>query len=268
LLNLLRSGKTCQVWEVIDDVAGERLAIKLLLSDFRHNREEVGFMRHEFEVGKKLHHPRVVTIRDFGVSRDNVYLAMELFPAPNIKQIIQQQFDTIAPLAHRCIAQAAEGLAYFHEQGWVHRDIKPDNFLMKPTGEVKLIDFALAQRRRGGLMRLFSRSGGKIQGTRSYMAPEQIRGQSLDERADIYSLGCTVFEMLGGKPPFTGGTTAELLNKHLKAAPPSIQSVNRNASDAMTQLLKRMMAKAPEARPKDCNAFLQEFRSLEVFKDS
>jgi serine/threonine-protein kinase len=268
LLNLLRSGKTCQVWEVIDDVAGERLAIKLLLSDFRRNREEVGYMRHEFEVGNKLHHPRVITIRDFGVNRDNVYLAMELFPAPNIKQVIQQHFDTIAPLAHRSITQAAEGLAYFHEQGWIHRDIKPDNFLMKPTGEVKLIDFALAQRRRGGFLRFFSRTSTKIKGTRSYMAPEQIRGQSLDERADIYSLGCTIFELLAGKPPFTGGTTAELLNKHLKAAPPSLQSVTRNASDGITQLLKRMMAKLPKARPRDCNEFLQEFRSIEVFKES
>jgi eukaryotic-like serine/threonine-protein kinase len=268
LLNLLRSGKTCQVWEALDDVAGERLAIKLLLSDFRHSREEVGYMRHEFEVGKNLHHPRVITIRDFGINRDNVYLAMELFPAPNIKQVIQQHFDTIAPLARQCMAQAAEGLAYFHEQGWIHRDIKPDNFLMKPTGEVKLIDFALAQRRRGGFMRLFSRTSTKIKGTRSYMAPEQIRGQSLDERADIYSLGCTFFEMLSGKPPFTGSTTAELLNKHLKAGVPSLQAVNRNASDGVTQLIKRMMAKAPEGRPRDCNAFLQEFRTMEVFKDS
>jgi eukaryotic-like serine/threonine-protein kinase len=267
LLNLLRSGKTCQVWEVIDDVAAERFAIKLLLSDYRHDREEVGYLKHEFEVGNKLHHPRVITIHDFGVNRDNVYLAMDLFPVPNIKQVIQQHFDTVAPLAHRCITQAAEGLAYFHEQGWIHRDIKPDNFLMKPTGEVKLIDFALAQRRRGGLLRFFSRTSAKIQGTRSYMAPEQIRGQSLDERADIYSLGCTFFEMLAGKPPFTGGTTAELLNKHLKAAPPSLQSVTRNASDAVTQLLKRMMAKLPAARPRDCNAFLQEFRTIEVFKD-
>jgi serine/threonine protein kinase len=262
---LLRSGKTCQVWEVMDDVAGERLAIKLLLSDFRHNREEVGYMKHEFEVGHKLKHPRVIEIHDFGTKKDNVYVAMELCMAPNIKQVIQSQFDTIAPVAHRAIQQATEGLAYFHEQGWIHRDIKPDNFLLKPNGDVKLIDFALAQRRRGGIMRFFARTS-KIQGTRSYMAPEQIRGQSLDERADIYSLGCTFFEMLSGKPPFTGGSTAELLNKHLKAGAPSLQSVNKHASDAVTQLVKRMMAKAPESRPRDCNAVLQELRTMEVFK--
>ncbi len=231
LLNQLRFGKTCQVWEVMDDVASERMAIKLLLAEFRKDRQEVGFMKHEFEVGKKLHHPRVITIHEFGANRDNVYLAMELFPAPNIKQAIQQNVEAIAPLAHKAITQAAEGLAYFHEQGWIHRDIKPDNFLMKPNGDVKLIDFALAQRRRGGFMKLFSRTS-KIQGTRSYMSPEQIRGQSVDERSDLYSLGCTFYEMLGGKPPFTGSTTAELLNKHLKSAPPSLQSVNRDVSDA------------------------------------
>lgn len=267
LLNQLRYGKTCQVWEVMKDISGERMAIKLLLSEYRKDRQEVGFMRHEFEVGNKLHHPRVITIHEFGVDRDNVYLAMELFSAPNIKQIVQQNFASIAPLAHRAIVQAAEGLAYFHEQGWIHRDIKPDNFLMKPTGDVKLIDFALAQRRRGGLMKLFSRGGGKIQGTRSYMSPEQIRGQSLDERLDLYSFGCMVFELVSGKLPFTGSTTPELLNKHLNTPAPSVQAMNREVSDPMAQLIKRMLAKKPQDRPRNCQEFLKEFLHMPVFKD-
>ena len=95
---------------------------------------------------------------------------------------------------------------------------------MKPTGEVKLIDFALAKRRRGGLMPIVQPWRRKIQGTRSYMSPEQIRGQALDERADLYSFGCTIYELVSGKPPFTGSTTAELLNKHLTTPPPSLQA--------------------------------------------
>ena len=119
---------------------------------------------------------------------------MELFAAPNLKQWINQgSRGARAAWPASSSAKAAEGLAYFHSQGWIHRDIKPDNFLMNPKGDVKLIDFALAVRRKGGLARLFAGKT-KVQGTRSYMSPEQIRGQPLDERADIYSFGCMVYE--------------------------------------------------------------------------
>ena len=265
LLTLLRIGKTCQVWEVINDLNSERRALKLLLPEFMNDRQEVGFLRHEHEVGLKLDHPRVIKIHDFGLSRVDIYLAMELFPAPNVKQIIHQGIEQLVPVVCRVIRQAAEGLAYFHAQGWIHRDVKPDNFLMKPNGEVKLIDFALAQRRRQGLAKLFARKS-KIQGTRSYMSPEQVRGQALDERADIYSFGCMVHELLGGRPPFTGSSTNELLTKHLRSAPPSLQSANRNVTDRFSALVRSMLAKSPVDRPPSMVEFLREFNSTDVFK--
>ncbi len=269
LLSLLRQGKTCQVWEVIDDLTTQRFAIKLLLAEFRRNRVEVGYMRHEHRVGRALNHRRVIKIHEFGIDRDNVYVAMDLFSAPNLKQVIQGNFDSLAPLAHGAILQAGEGLSYFHNQGWIHRDIKPDNFLMKPNGDVKLIDFALAQSCHKGIKKLldvfhFNR---QIQGTRSYMSPEQIRGKRLDERADIYSFGCMMYELLSGKLPYTGNSTADLLNKHLRLPPPSVQAANRNVSDEATELLKRMMAKLPKGRPRDMSEFLREFHAIEVFKN-
>ncbi len=269
LLNLLRQGKTCQVWDVMDDTTTQRYAIKLLLAEFRRDRVEVGYMRHEHRVGRPLNHRRVIKIFEFGIDRDNVYLAMELFAAPNLKQVIQGNFDSIAPLARNSILQAAEGLSYFHNQGWVHRDIKPDNFLMKSDGEVKLIDFALAAPRYKWLkgLRHFFRLNRQIQGTRSYMSPEQIRGKRLDERADIYSFGCVMFELLSGKLPFTGTSTADLLNKHLRLPPPSIQAVNRNVSDQAAELIKRLMAKRPQSRPRDMAEFMREFHSIELFKE-
>ena len=190
---------------------------------------------------------------------------MEMFNAPNLKQVIQSDFASLAPHMHECVQQAAEGLAYFHNQGWVHRDIKPDNFLMKPSGDVKLIDFALAVKRARGFMRMFA-GNKRIQGTRSYMSPEQIRGQALDERADLYSFGCMLFELLTGKVPFTGSSTAELLNKHLRNPPPSVQAYNRNVSDSMAALVKRMLDKAPESRPNNMGEFLAEFTSIEIWK--
>jgi serine/threonine-protein kinase len=268
LLSLLRSGKTCQVWEVMDDLSNQRFAIKLLLAEYRRDRTEVGFMRHEHKVGRGLNHRRVIRNYEFGIDRSNIYLAMELFPAPNLKQHIQGNFDALAPLVRNCIIQAAEGLAYFHTQGWIHRDIKPDNFLMSHEGDVKLIDFALAARLRKGfrkILNVFSFNR-RIQGTRSYMSPEQIRGERLDERADVYSFGCMMYELLCGKLPFTGNSTADLLNKHLRLPPPSVQAINREVSDDAAQLLRRVLAKQPKDRPRDMTEFLREFHAIEVFK--
>lgn len=250
----------------MNDLRGERYALKVLLAEYRHNREEVALLQHEHQVGCKLHHPRVITIYEYGIDHDNVYLGMELFQAPNIKQVINQRSGGLGPLLGKVITQAAEGLAYFHSQGWVHRDIKPDNYLMNTTGEVKLIDFALAVPLRGGfLARLMPRSK-KIQGTRSYMSPEQIRNQRLDERADIYSFGCMLHELVGGKPPFTGTSTSDLLNKHLSAAPPPLQAANRDVSDAFAQLVRRMLSKKPQDRPQTMDDFLREMRGTTVLK--
>ena len=250
----------------MNDLKGGRYALKVLLAEYRRNRDEVGLLQHEHQVGCKLNNPRVITIYEYGIDHDNVYLGMELYQAPNIKQVINQGVEVLAPILGKVIEQAAEGLAYFHSQGWVHRDIKPDNYLMNPAGEVKLIDFALAQPLRAGLLsRLMPRSK-KIQGTRSYMSPEQIRSQRLDERADVYSFGCMVHELVGGKPPFTGTSTNDLLTKHLSAGPPPLQASNRNVTDAFAQLVRRMLSKNPKDRPATMDMVLRELRGMTVLK--
>jgi serine/threonine protein kinase len=265
LINLIRAGKSCEVYDVANDTTGERLAIKLLTGDAAKNREEVAFLKHEYEVGRALEHPQVIRIYNFGRDRDAVYLAMELFPVPNLKQRILQGVDAFAPLAAKCIRQAGEGLAYFHSHGWIHRDIKPDNFLMDDAGNVKLIDFALAVKKKGGLARLFSGKT-KIQGTRSYMSPEQIRGQAVDQRADIYSFGCTVYELLTGKPPYTGISTNDLLTKHLRAPIPPVQAGNRNVTEEFGAVLRSSLAKKPEDRPQTMNDLLTEMNARPLFK--
>jgi serine/threonine-protein kinase len=266
LLNLLRVGKTCQLWEAINDNEGKRYAIKVLLAEYVKDKTEVAFLKHEYEVGSKLDHPRVVRHYYFGRGQ-SVYLVMEMFQAPNIKMVVQQGgIEEITPHIHKVVSQAAEGLAYFHKQGWIHRDIKPDNYLMKPNGETKLIDFALAVRKPSGLAKLFPKRSSLVQGTRSYMSPEQIRGQHLDERADIYSFGCMLFEMVAGKPPFTGSSTQELLNKHLSSPPPPVQAYNRSVTEQCGNLIKRMLNKKPDDRPRTMDDFLTVFHSIQVFE--
>src|SRR5205807_1093309 len=126
------------------------------------------------------------------------YFVMEFFPAGSLKlRIVRKQFDFIKEHASNIFKQAATGLAYMNASGFVHRDVKPDNMLVNSAGELRLIDFALAQRiKKQSLFSKIFRTKNAVQGTRSYMAPEQIRGQALDGRADIYSFGASAYEIV------------------------------------------------------------------------
>ena len=265
LLNVVNTGQNSQMWQAYHDGQKRFYGVKILLDKFRRNREQINYLRWEYTVGSKLDDDRIIRIVEFNTDRGNSYLAMEWFSAPNLKQLIRQGVEKVEYLIPQIIDQATAALAYFNNQGWIHRDIKPDNFLASDTGHVKLIDFALAQRFRGRLCKLFTPKT-KVQGTRSYMAPEQIRGKPLDDRSDLYSLACTIHELVSGKPPFTGASANDLLMKHLKAPPPSLESVNPNITPQFAQLLRKAMAKDPKNRPNSADDFLTGLRMAKIFK--
>jgi serine/threonine protein kinase len=152
-----------------------------------------------------------------------------------------------------------------HEQGWLHRDVKPDNFLVNEQADVKLIDFAIADRVRTGISKLLG-GRSKIQGTRSYMSPEQIRGERLDVRSDIYSFGCLLFELVSGRPPFTGGNPDELLQKHLKAPVPSAVASNADTSAEFSALIAQMMTKSREQRPASMKHVLDALDDIRIWR--
>ena len=266
LLNVVNTGQTSQIWQAMHDGKRQFFGLKLLLDKYRKDREQIGYLKWEYSVGLKLHHPRIIDIFEYGSDRGTPYLAMEWFSAPNMKNRIRQGVEKIAHLIPQVVVQATEALAYFNLKGWVHRDIKPDNFLVSDTGDVKLIDFALAQRKKGSLAKLFAGKTKVVQGTRSYMSPEQIRGSGLDDRADLYSLACTLFELVSGRPPYTGTSANELLNKHLKAAPPALDAVHKNVTPQFAQILRRAMAKRPSDRHKSVDDFLTEVRIVKIYR--
>jgi eukaryotic-like serine/threonine-protein kinase len=263
MVRLIRTGGTCQVWEAVRN--GERVAVKFLQPEVRTDKEEIGYLRHEVEVGQTLHHPNVIQLYEFNIDRGIAYLVMEYHPGRNIKMLIRLGIETFGYLVPAIITNAALGLEFLHEQGWVHRDIKPDNFLVTEDGDVKLIDFALAQRIRTGLSRLFG-GRSKVQGTRSYMAPEQIRGKALDGRTDVYSFGCMLYELLSGRLPFTGISPEDLLRKHLTAAVPVLMSANKNVAPDFSDLVGQMMAKDVRDRPQSMEEFLRYLQTVRVFR--
>src|SRR5262249_4667921 len=147
LLSKVGDGRTCEVWEAIDDQTGDRRALKILGEHHVKEKEQLALLKQEFAVGRSLDHPQVIHVYDYQNHRGTIYLVLELFPAQNIKQFfLDGGVDGLAYYVPKIAEQAASALGYLHSQGWIHRDVKPDNFLMNRDGVVKLIDFAIAER--------------------------------------------------------------------------------------------------------------------------
>ncbi len=195
LTRLIRLGSTCQVWEAMDETKNQRFALKVLRPEQRGNKAELALLKHEYEVACSLNHKNIIKILDFNRATETPFLVLELFSELNLKQAIRRGPEMIAHILDKVLLQTVEALYYFHSKGYVHCDIKPDNLLISRDGEIKLIDFTISTKVASGLRKLFNR-GTKIQGTRSYMSPEQIRNQALDPRADVYSLGCVFYELV------------------------------------------------------------------------
>jgi len=264
LARLIRLGSTCQVWEGIKD-DGNHYALKVLRPEQRGNKEEIAFLKHEYEIASTLNHKNVIKIVEYVTDADTPFIVLELFSEINLKQALRRGPEPIAFMLSSIIEQSVESLYYLHSKGYVHCDIKPDNLLINREGLVKLIDFTIAKKIRTGIGKLFG-GRNKVEGTRSYMSPEQIRGQSLDPRSDIYSLGCMMYELLVGKPPFTGNTPNDLLSKHLTATPPSVLVTNDNVTPEFNNVIKSLMAKKAEDRPQSMWDVLKTVRATPIFK--
>ncbi len=264
LIKLIRGGQACNVWEAILDGETERVAIKVLLGQHAGKKEEIEQLKNEGRVGVDLNHENVIRVFEYVDRYDLPFLVMQLFNARNLKQMIREDYNTLAVSIPEVIEQAALGLDHMHERGWVHCDIKPDNYLVNEQGHVKLIDFSIAQSLKKQKRSLFGKK--TVQGTRSYMAPEQIRGKQLDRYTDVYGFGCVLHELLSGKPPFSGTSPDELLQKHLRATPPPLIAFNKAVSEEFAQLVLKTLKKEPAKRPQSMSEFLQEFRKIRVYK--
>ena len=266
LLRLIRAGNATQVWEAVRSGEKKRIALKVLTTRFRKDKQEISQLKHEASIGKLLQHENVIEIYDYYDETGIPLVSMELFHAQNIKISIRERRDELLPILTPLIRQCVLGLKEMHDKGWAHCDVKPDNFLADNDGVVKLIDFSIGRKiKSGGLAGLFGGRPKAIQGTRSYMAPEQIRQKNPDARTDIYGLGCMIFELMSGKLPFTGNSPDQLLKKHLTATIPSLESCS-DASAEFAALVKKMLAKKPDDRFQSMADFLGVFERCQMFR--
>lgn len=265
LVSQLGLGRQCQIWEALDGTTRQRVAIKVIVPEAAKDAAQRKLLEHELKVAKSLSHPTVIRIDRLSDDGGLPHLVMELFPHPNLKQQIAAGVDALAPRLQRIVTETALALDHLHARGWIHRDVKPDNVLAAADGQVKLIDLAIAAPKPGLLGKVFG-SKGPVQGSPSYMSPEQIRGQAVDARADIYSFGCVIFELITGKPPFSAPNPNDLLNKHVSATPPAIETLNRNATTSISKLIRQMLAKNPAERPASMQEVLKQLRTVRFFE--
>jgi eukaryotic-like serine/threonine-protein kinase len=267
-IRTIHPGHTSIVMEVVQESTQRRFALKQLLASRAEDRDEYRAFAHEARLGMELSHPNLIRVYEFVKDRAQPYFVMELFSGHHLKLSIARPAMYPMPKTqlHRIIEQAANALSYMHSKGWVHRDVKPENILFTKSGEVRLIDYALARRVVGGLTKLFS---GKFprEGTRTYISPEQIRCEPPAPSADIYSFGITCYELACGRPPFRANSSQELLEKHLSEKPIPLTVHNKKVTPEFNDLVLKMIQKRPADRFSSLDEFLSRFRSVRIYTD-
>jgi serine/threonine protein kinase len=249
LVRLIAGGGMAQVWEAHDEILARAVAVKVL---HPHLADDTAFLvrfRREAVAAARLSHPNVVAVFDTGVDGSVAYIVMELVRGRTLRELLAAQGALGPARAVQIAAQVAEALDYAHGQGIVHRDVKPANVLIADDGRVKVADFGIAKAASTGFgSNADLTQTGTIVGTAKYLSPEQVNGRPQDRRADVYSLGVVLYEMLCGRPPFTGDTELAIAMKHVRVAPTGPRQVRAGIPRPLEAVVLKAMAKAPSDR--------------------
>ncbi len=256
-------GGMSTVYLARDDRSGELVALKMLTPNRWRNRERLltRFQR-EMELSRRVAHPHLAWTHECGLCLGIHYIAMEYIPGKNLSRIIAESGPLTVPRAARLMAEVASGLEHAHNQGLIHRDLKPSNIMVTPNDRAKVLDLGLALIQ--GEEEEESVVGGQtyIVGTMDYIAPEQTTdAAAVDGRADIYSLGCTLYYALSGKLPFPGGSSRDKVRRHRSEAPIPLAQLAPSVAPGFVEVVERMMAKDPSQRPPSAAAVEAELRA-------
>jgi serine/threonine protein kinase len=269
LLEKLGEGGMGQVFKARHRRMHRPVALKVIRPEHTANPRSLQRFDREIKAAAQLSHPNVVIAHDAGQEGDTHYFVMEYLEGNDLSKVVRASGPL--PIARACdaIRQAALGLQHAHERGLVHRDIKPSNLFVTADGNaVKVLDMGLARLRQAGDDETALTQEGAVMGTPDFMAPEQATAaHEVDIRADLYSLGCTLYYLLTGKVPFPGGSMFDKLAKHRWQDPEPLEKYRPDTPPAVAAVVRRLMAKAPEDRyatPGDLAAALAPFCTAEL----
>jgi serine/threonine protein kinase/class 3 adenylate cyclase len=271
LLERLGEGGMGAVYRAVDETDGTLVAVKVLQPEFRQRPQALRRLRREARLLAEANHPCIANLLEVNEDAGVPYLVLEFVPGKTLEQWLEQRGRLEETEALTILAEVARGLAEAHRLGIIHRDIKPDNILLRfPESEedpprpvsVKLADFGLARHVVESASLHVTRTG-MVLGTPLYMAPEQwIGAADVDARADVYALGGTLFRALAGRPPFQAGHAWQLVQMHQNEPPPSLRRLNPALSDGVCALAEKCLAKHPDHRYADAGALLDEMERL------
>jgi eukaryotic-like serine/threonine-protein kinase len=245
LEELVGSGGMSSVYRAHDKVLDRRVALKVLHQHFTSEDEYVERFRREARMVAGLLHQNIVTVIDRGEDGGCPFIVFEFVDGENLKELVNREGRLPVDRAVELAVQIARGLSFAHANGYVHRDVKPQNVLLNGDGEAKVTDFGIA---RSLDVKHGVTQTGTVLGTSDYIAPEQAQGQRVDEHTDVYSLGIVLFELLTGAVPFSGDNFVAVAMKHINEPPPPVSALRPEVPPRLDAAVARALAKRPEDR--------------------
>jgi eukaryotic-like serine/threonine-protein kinase len=245
--SLLGAGGMARVYVATDRVLERQVAVKVLSPSDAQDPLFVERFRREARAAARLNHPNIVAVFDSGSDADQPYLVMEYVPGQSLAQLLARQGRLTPRRAVELAIQVSAALAAAHAQGLVHRDIKPANVLVDPDGQVKVTDFGIVKASAATTLT----GTGTVLGTAAYLSPEQAQGGPVDARSDLYGLGCVLYELVCGSPPFGSGidrSPVAIATRHVSEPPEPPSARNRQVAPALEAVVLTALAKDPAQR--------------------
>jgi tRNA A-37 threonylcarbamoyl transferase component Bud32 len=256
LVRRIASGGMGEVWEADDTVLGRRVALKVLAEELAADDRATRRFVREARATARLAHPNVARVYDFGGHGGAPFLVMELLEGETLADRVAA--GPLPPAeAARVAAAVADALDAAHQRGIVHRDVKPSNVMLTPDGDVKVMDFGIA----AAADETHSTTGSGLYATVAYVAPERVAGQPATPASDVYSLGAVLYELLCGRPPFSGGSPALVARAHLHDQPLPVRQVAPWVPARLAEACQAALAKDPARRPSSAAAFAARLRA-------
>lgn len=262
LLRRLGQGGMGEVYLAEQKSLKRKVAVKIMRPELAMDAVSFQRFKAEAEAVARVTHANIVQVYAFSEENGVHFMALEYVEGRNLREYLARKGTTDTALALSILRQVGAALGRAAELGIIHRDIKPENILLTKRGEVKVADFGLSRFARPDSSLPSLTQSGLAMGTPLYMSPEQVQGQPLDVRTDIYSLGVTCYQMLAGEPPFKGKTAFELATHHVNTAPRPLSDLRPDLAPEICALVHKMIAKDPASRFQNCGDLLREISRL------